>query len=45
LDNLAEGLTFDEILESYPTLKKEDIQAVISYTAFIAKEQFVPIPS
>jgi len=45
LDNLAEGLSFDEILESYPTLTKEDIQAVISYAAFIAKDQYIPIPS
>jgi len=43
LDNLAQGVTFDEILDSYPTLKKEDIQAAISYAAFITKEQFIPI--
>ena len=45
LDNLADGLSFEEILESYPTLKKEDIQAVISYAAFIAKDQYILIPS
>lgn len=31
LDNLAAGVTQDEILKSYPSLKKEDIQASIDY--------------
>ncbi len=32
LDNLAEGkTTIEEILENYPTLTKEDIQAAILY--------------
>ena len=30
LDNLAEGLSSDEILRSYPSLKQEDIQAALS---------------
>ncbi len=33
LDNIAEGLNENEIIESYPALKIEDIKAAISYAA------------
>ncbi len=33
LDNLAEGLSEEEILKSYPSLVHEDIRAAISYAA------------
>ena len=29
-DNLADGLSLDEILESWPTLKREDVLAVLA---------------
>ena len=29
-DNLADGLTLDEILESWPSLKREDVLAVLA---------------
>ncbi len=45
LDNIADGATTQEILESYPSLKKEDIKAAIRYAAELAKEQFIPFPS
>ena len=32
LDNLAEGMTRQEILQEYPTLHKEDISAALQYT-------------
>ncbi len=31
LDNLADGESNENIIKSYPSLKKEDIQAAISY--------------
>ncbi|HPZ06711.1 MAG TPA: DUF433 domain-containing protein [Candidatus Eremiobacteraeota bacterium] len=43
LDNLAACVTHDEILKSYPALKKEDIQSAISYAAELARERFVMI--
>lgn len=43
LDNLAAGLHADEILKSYPTLTREDIQAAIAYAAELAKERFIAI--
>ena len=33
LDKLASGATETEILESYPYLEREDIQAVLEYAA------------
>jgi uncharacterized protein (DUF433 family) len=44
LDNLAAGLSADEILKSYPSLKPEDIQAAISYAADLARERVIPLP-
>jgi uncharacterized protein (DUF433 family) len=43
LDNLAAGLSTEEILKSYPTLKPDDIRAAISYGAQLAKERIIPI--
>ena len=43
LDNLASGLSFEEILKSYPTLSREDIQAAISYGAELSRERIVQI--
>ncbi len=43
LDNLAAGVSPEEILKSYPTLSSEDIQAAIAYAAELAKERVVPI--
>lgn len=43
LDNLAVGLTGQEILKSYPSLKPEDIQAVMAYAAELARERIIPL--
>jgi uncharacterized protein (DUF433 family) len=43
LDNLAAGLTIDEILRSYPSLTAVDIQAAMSYAADLARERMVPL--
>jgi len=39
LDMLACGMSFDEILEDFPTLTKEDIYAVLRYAAKREKER------
>jgi uncharacterized protein (DUF433 family) len=41
LDNLAAGQTADQIIESYPGLTPEDIQAALSYAAELAHERTV----
>ena len=43
LDNLAAGLDADEIVESYPTVSREGVQAALLYAAELAKEQIVPL--
>ena len=45
LDNVAAGISTDEILESYPTLTKEAIQAAIAYAAELARERVISLPS
>ena len=44
LDFLAGGSSAEEIVENYPHLTREDIQACIAYGAEMARERFVPIP-
>ena len=43
LDNLAAGLSADEIIKSYPSLTQEDIQAAMSYAAELARERVIPL--
>ncbi len=43
LDNLAAGVSHEEILKSYPSLNAEDIQAAIAYAAELTKERLVPV--
>ncbi len=43
LDNLAAGLSEKDILKSYPSLTREDIQAAIAYAAELAKERYVSV--
>ena len=45
LDNLAAGLTADEIVHSYPSLSREAIQAAIAYAAELGRERVVAMPS
>ena len=45
LDNLAAGLTPDEIIQSYPSLNREAVQAAISYAAELTRERIVAIPA
>ena len=45
LDNLAAGLTADELIDSYPSLSPEAIQAAITYAAELARERIVPMPA
>ncbi len=44
LDFLSNGMTINEIIEEYPHLKKEDIQAAIAYGAEMSQERYVELP-
>jgi uncharacterized protein (DUF433 family) len=45
MDNLAKGLSMDEILKSYPSLKRETVQAAIAYAAELTRERIVSMPA
>lgn len=38
LNLIADGMTREEILEAYPYLEPEDIQAALNYAAWLADE-------
>lgn len=44
LDNLAANVSAAEIIENYPSLTVEDINAAIAYAAELTRERVVPIP-
>jgi uncharacterized protein (DUF433 family) len=44
LDNLAAGLTADEIIRSSPSLRTDDINAAVAYAADLARERVIPTP-
>ena len=39
LDNLADGLTAEEIVAEYPPLQLEDVKAALSYAAALTREE------
>jgi uncharacterized protein (DUF433 family) len=43
LDNIAAGVSRDELLLSYPSLRNEDIDASLQYAAELARERIVPL--
>ncbi len=43
LDNLAEGVSEEEILKSYPSLSSDDIKAAIAYAAELSRERLVSV--
>ena len=45
LDNLAAGLSTQDILKSYPSLNEVSIRAAIAYGAELTKEHVVSMPS
>lgn len=44
LDNLAAGVSEQEILENYPALTRLDIRAALRYAAEMARERIVDLP-
>jgi len=43
LDNLAAGLTPEEIVRSYPSLNADSVRAAIAYAAELARERIVSL--
>jgi len=36
---VAHGATFDDILEGYPDLEREDVQQALAYAAWLTREE------
>lgn len=45
LANLADGLSPDDIIHSYPSLTQESIQAALAYAADLAQERVLALPA
>ena len=45
LDNLAAGVSYEEVLKSYPSLSREAVQAAIAYAADLTRERFLDLPA
>ena len=43
LDNLADGMTVDALVASYPPLTADDVHACMAYAAALAHEELVPL--
>ncbi len=44
LDNLADGLSFEDIVREYPPLTLDDVRAALAYAAVLAgEEELVPL--
>ncbi len=43
LDNLASGLTVEEIAESYPSVSADAVRSALHYAAELAKERVAPL--
>jgi len=44
LDNLADGMTLDEILAEYPSLQRESVPAALAFAAELTRERVVELP-
>ncbi len=45
LDRFAAGQAVDDVLNTYPPLKPEDIRASLAYAAELARERITPLPA
>jgi uncharacterized protein (DUF433 family) len=43
MGQIAHGASFEEILEGYPDLEREDIQEALEYAAWLTKEEVYPL--
>lgn len=43
MDNLAAGVSQEEILRSYPSLTAEDVKAALTYAAELTREKIISV--
>ncbi len=44
VDNLADGVSEDELLQAYPQLQPDDIRAALAFAAEMTRERIIPLP-
>lgn len=44
LDNLAAGLTFDELIREYPSLTPRTIRGVLAYASALTRDELLAVP-
>ncbi len=42
VENLAEGMTQQQLLQAYPQLQPEDVQTALAYAAELTRERVLP---
>jgi uncharacterized protein (DUF433 family) len=45
LENLAAGVSAEELHAQYPTLPQEAVPAALAYAADLARDRIVPVPT
>lgn len=45
VDNLAEGISEEDLLAAYPQLEPDDIRAALCYAAEVTRERVIPVAS
>ena len=43
VDNIAAGVSRQEVLRSYPSINDQDIEAALQYAAELTRERIVPL--
>ena len=43
VDNLAEGVSEEELLRAYPQLTRDDIRAALAFAAEMTRERVLPV--
>jgi uncharacterized protein (DUF433 family) len=43
VENLAEGMSTDDILAAFPQLVAEDVRAALAYAAEVTRERILPL--
>lgn len=44
VDNLAEGLSGEDLIAAYPQLTPDDIRAALAFAAEMTRERVLPVP-
>jgi uncharacterized protein (DUF433 family) len=43
VDQIADGASIEDVLAEYPYLEREDVRQAISYAAWLARDEVIPV--